>query len=70
MKEKKLGRDEICFVGNDVNDVACLEFATNSFAVKDAYPEARKSSKWVTKKKGGYGAVREICDIFRKIKKK
>lgn len=70
IKDKTLSRKEICYVGNDINDIDCLRFAKYSFVMKDAYPEILKYGKWVTEKKGGEGAVREICDIFYKYRRK
>ncbi|MFC1546669.1 KdsC family phosphatase, partial [bacterium] len=58
MKEKNLSKHEICYVGNDVNDLECIQFAEHSFAVKDAYNEVIEYAKWITNNNGGYGAVR------------
>ena len=35
-----------------------------SAAVADAHPLLREQAKLITQNKGGYGAVRELCDII------
>jgi len=57
-----LALDEICFMGDDVNDLAAMELAGFSAAPVDARPEARKKATFVTEAKAGNGAVRELVD--------
>ena len=54
----------VVFVGNDANDVDCLRAAGCGVVPRDAYPEAKAAASIVLEKKGGYGAVREICDLI------
>jgi 3-deoxy-D-manno-octulosonate 8-phosphate phosphatase (KDO 8-P phosphatase) len=35
-----------------------------SIAVNDAHPEVRKYADWSTQLAGGFGAVREVCDLI------
>lgn len=62
----KFGVDlkEVCFIGNDVNDLECIEKAGIGVAVADSYEKVLKAADYVTSKKGGDGAVREIADLF------
>jgi 3-deoxy-D-manno-octulosonate 8-phosphate phosphatase (KDO 8-P phosphatase) len=57
-----LGLDEICFMGDDVNDLAAMELAGLAAAPADARPAARGMAAIVTEAKGGNGAVRELVD--------
>jgi 3-deoxy-D-manno-octulosonate 8-phosphate phosphatase (KDO 8-P phosphatase) len=57
-----LGLDEICFMGDDVNDLAAMELAGLSAAPSDARPAALGKAAIVTEAKGGNGAVRELVD--------
>jgi len=59
---------DIAFVGNDVNDLGCLEVVGLPIAVQDAYPEVLRLAKYTTKTLGGYGAVREVCDLFERVR--
>lgn len=63
-KEQALELDQICFVGNDVNDVACMEAVGLSVAPSDARPEALGVADVILRAAGGNGAVREICEYL------
>ena len=54
----------VVYVGNDVNDVGCMEAAGFSVAVADAHPEALARADFVLTRRGGKGAVRELCDLL------
>jgi YrbI family 3-deoxy-D-manno-octulosonate 8-phosphate phosphatase len=51
------------FVGNDINDIPAFEVIGIPVAVADAYPEVDPHILYRTKRPGGFGAVREICDL-------
>ena len=53
---------EMLFVGNDVNDLDVLRFVGLGVAVADAVPEVQQVAGIVLDRRGGFGAVREICD--------
>ena len=57
-----LSLDEICFMGDDVNDLAAMELVGLAAAPADARPAARRQAAIVTQAKGGNGAVRELVD--------
>lgn len=61
-KKDNIPLEQVAYVGNDINDIECLTAVGVPIAVADAYPEVTKISKIILTKKGGYGAVREICD--------
>ena len=52
------------FVGNDINDIPALKIVGFPIAVSDAFDEISPYIIHKTKKKGGKGAVREICDLI------
>jgi len=52
------------FVGNDINDISAFEIVGLPVAVFDSYPEINTYVKFKTKRPGGHGAVREICDMI------
>jgi len=64
MKEKGLSADQIVYVGNDVNDLPCFPLVGLAVAVADAHPEVKEQAGLVLSKNGGYGAVREVCDLI------
>lgn len=63
LEEKKINAENVIFVGNDLNDLPAFEVAGWNVAVADAYPEVVRAADYVLKKNGGYGAVRELCEI-------
>jgi YrbI family 3-deoxy-D-manno-octulosonate 8-phosphate phosphatase len=59
-----LAPEQVAYVGNDINDLACLGWVGLPIAVADALPEVKTAARWVTNAPGGQGAVREVCDQF------
>jgi len=66
LEEKNIKAENVVFVGNDLNDLSCFEIAGWSVAVADAYPEVIQASDYVLSKRGGHGAVRELCELILK----
>jgi 3-deoxy-D-manno-octulosonate 8-phosphate phosphatase (KDO 8-P phosphatase) len=58
----QLALEEICFMGDDVNDLAAMELAGLAAAPADARASVRNKAAIVTVAKGGNGAVRELVD--------
>ena len=63
-----LADDEFCSVGDDLLDIPIAIRVGFPVAVADADDELKKRVKYVTKANGGFGAVREICEIILKSK--
>lgn len=59
-----LGPQAVACVGDDTPDVPLLEAARLAIAVADAHPAARERAHYVTRLRGGQGAVREVCDLL------
>ncbi len=64
LAEKNLDASQIVYLGNDFNDLPCFEVAGWTVAVADAYPEVLRAADYVLKTPGGYGALRELCDLI------
>jgi N-acylneuraminate cytidylyltransferase len=69
LKERKIDPSRVVYVGNDINDLPCFEVAGWAVAVADAQPEVLRAADFVTRKTGGHGAVREVCDLILQEKK-
>ena len=67
-KELGIDPDDTMFVGNDINDIPAFNVVGMPVAVADAYPETYPHVLYRTNKPGGYGAVREICDLIYNAK--
>ncbi|MFI7585653.1 cytidylyltransferase domain-containing protein [Spongisporangium articulatum] len=53
----------VAYVGNDVNDLGCLDLVGWPVAVADAHPKVLGVARLVLSRRGGDGAVRELCDL-------
>jgi len=70
ISDRSIQHENAMFVGNDINDLPCLKSGVFPVGVKDSYPEVLKVIRLRTSRVGGYGAVREICDLVHVIKSK
>lgn len=64
LRQKKITFKDAAYVGNDINDIACMKSVGLAVAVNDAYPAVKKIAQIILKKKGGEGAVREFCEMI------
>ena len=58
----ELALAEVCFIGDDVNDVAALEICGLAVTPAGAQPVASAKAAMVTSRPGGNGSVREVID--------
>jgi YrbI family 3-deoxy-D-manno-octulosonate 8-phosphate phosphatase len=56
--------EQVVYVGNDINDLECMNAVGCAVAVADAHPEALRAAQLVLSADGGKGAVRELCDLI------
>ena len=66
-KESGISLGEVAFVGNDINDLPCLDCVALPIVVQDAHPDVVSTARYQTKNPGGHGAVREVCDLFERV---
>lgn len=55
---------QIAYIGDDLIDWPVMAQVGLSICVADGHPLLRKRADWNTQTKGGFGAVREICDLL------
>jgi 3-deoxy-D-manno-octulosonate 8-phosphate phosphatase (KDO 8-P phosphatase) len=63
-RQHGLALAEICFMGDDVNDLSALALAGLSAAPQDARPQVLDAVTFVATRTGGNGAVRELIDFI------
>ncbi len=63
-----LTMSQVSYVGNDVNDMECLQAVGLPILVKDAHQDVLPLGRYRTRALGGRGAVREICDLFVQVR--
>lgn len=64
MMEWHLSKNEVAFIGNDRNDISCLEEAGIAIVPNDAFEAVKKYANYICKRNGGDGCVREICELI------
>jgi len=63
-KQLDLTPDEIAYIGDDIPDLACILHVGLGISVHDAHPSVIAQADYTTFVRGGFGAVREVCDLI------
>lgn len=66
IRKKMLVTEEVCCIGDDLPDLPMFDEVGLAVAVADAVQEVRDRADLITTKKGGDGAVRELCEWILK----
>jgi YrbI family 3-deoxy-D-manno-octulosonate 8-phosphate phosphatase len=69
LKKENIPGSEAIYVGNDINDLPCFPLVACAVVVADAHPTAKRKADKILTSNGGFGAVREVCDILLARKK-
>lgn len=64
--QANVSADECAFIGDDLPDVPVMRLVGFAVAVADAVDETKQAAHYVTRLKGGRGAVREVADLILK----
>jgi YrbI family 3-deoxy-D-manno-octulosonate 8-phosphate phosphatase len=56
--------EEACYVGDDLGDLEAMTCVGVAVAVADAAPAIRRIAHFMTRRRGGEGAVREVCELI------
>ncbi len=70
LSEAKVSPAETAFIGDDVTDIPLMLRVGLAVSVNDAVEELKNISHFVTNRNGGFGAVREICEIILQSQQK
>jgi len=63
-KEKGIDLSELCYMGDDVNDLEAMKLAGLKVCPVNARPEIKAIADYITETHGGEGAVREVADMI------
>ena len=63
-RRKHVPMEAICYAGDDLLDVPCLQTAGLAVTVSDANDSAKSCSQHITMRQGGQGAVRELAEYI------
>lgn len=64
--QNNIDPQDIMYVGNDINDLKAMQLVGFSVCPADAHETIKRHCNLVLSKKGGYGAVRELCELILK----
>lgn len=64
LKDAGVSADQVAYMGDDFIDADVMRLSGLGVAVADAHTTAIEAADWVTNNNGGFGAVRELCDII------
>ncbi|MBA6232717.1 MULTISPECIES: 3-deoxy-manno-octulosonate-8-phosphatase KdsC [unclassified Colwellia] len=64
VQQLNLALDEIAYIGDDMPDYECIDYVGFGISVQDAHPSILSIANYTTFNRGGFGAVREICDLI------
>lgn len=60
----QLNASQIAYVGDDLVDLPVMKKVGLSIAVADAHDRVKQQANWITRHKGGHGAVRDVCELL------
>lgn len=58
---------QVAYMGDDVTDLRLIRRAGLGISVPNAHEIVKKYARYITRQRGGYGAVREVCDLLMKV---
>lgn len=64
LEQLNLAPAQVAYIGDDVIDLPVMNQVGLAVAVADAHPIVQQQAHYVTQIKGGFGAVRELCDLL------
>lgn len=67
-KRTKISPDEIAYMGDDTNDIGIMEKVGLSSCPNDATKFAKEIADVIVDSKGGYGAIRDLCELIIEAK--
>jgi 3-deoxy-D-manno-octulosonate 8-phosphate phosphatase (KDO 8-P phosphatase) len=70
LQELQLTDEEVCYVGDEIIDLAAMKRAGFAVAPSDACAEAKEVAHYVTNAAGGRGVVRELAEFILKAQGK
>jgi N-acylneuraminate cytidylyltransferase len=64
LSKNQLLLSQCAYVGNDINDLQCMQAVKLAIAPIDAHPQATQAAHWRLTRAGGKGAIRELSDAI------
>jgi len=62
--------NEVCYIGDDLPDIAVMQSVALAVAPADAATDTRGAAHWILRSGGGEGAVRELIERLLRAKQR
>lgn len=63
-KERKIDLKNVCYIGDDINDIEAIKAVGFGCCPADAVFEAKKNAKYISRENGGKGVIRDIVSLL------
>lgn len=70
LKQRPCRKEHIAVMGDDMPDLPMFELAALKISVPHGHPYVKQQASYVTHTSGGFGAVREVCDMLLQAQRK
>ena len=64
LQNLNLSPEQVAFIGDDSPDLKVMKKVGLSISVPDGHPFVKMNADFITTLNGGFGAVREVCDLL------
>jgi 3-deoxy-D-manno-octulosonate 8-phosphate phosphatase (KDO 8-P phosphatase) len=69
LARRGLSDRQVAYMGDDVPDVPILKRVGLALSVRNGHDSAKRSAHYVTARRGGDGAVREVADLLLRARR-
>lgn len=66
IREKGIDAEKVAFIGDDLTDIPVMKKVGFAVAVRDSVDEVKAFAHYITERRGGRGAVREVIELILK----
>lgn len=64
IQDLALEQTQVASMGDDMPDLGMFQYSALKISVADGHPYVKQQANYITQTKGGFGAVREVCDLL------
>lgn len=64
LEKLRLNAEQVAHIGDDLPDLPLMQMSGIGICVADGYAYVQENADWITEKRGGEGAVRDVADLF------
>lgn len=68
LADSKISPQNVAYIGDDLTDIVIMRRVGLGIATANAREEVKRSARITTQARGGFGAVREVCEMLLQAK--